>query len=119
MIYHGQTNGVTLEQGLTFQQHITNRLNKFRIARNKLFSLIARNSNLSIKNEILIYTSYLRPILTYTCMMWSYAAKSHVKLPIKVQNSTIWQILDIPWYVLNFHIFKEIDIGESDLKRDS
>ena len=43
-------------------------------------------------------------------MLWSYAAKSRVKLLIKVQNSTVRQILDKPWYVRNFHIYKEIDI---------
>ena len=43
-------------------------------------------------------------------MAWSYAAKSHVKLLIKAQNSTIRQILDMPWYVRNFHIYKEIEL---------
>ena len=42
--------------------------------------------------------------------MWSYADKSHVKLLIKAQNSTVWQILDMPWYVWNFHIYKEIEL---------
>ena len=43
-------------------------------------------------------------------MKGSYAAKSHVKLLIKAQNSTIPQILDMPWYVRNFHIYKEIEL---------
>ena len=43
-------------------------------------------------------------------MVWSYAAKSHVKLRIQAQNSTIRHILDIPWSVRNFHIYKEINI---------
>ena len=73
-------------------------------------TLIARNSNLSIKNKMLVYTSYLRPILTYAWMTWSYAAKSHVKLLIKAQNSTVRQILDIAWYVRNFHIYREIEL---------
>ena len=42
-------------------------------------------------------------------MTWSYAAKSHIKLFIKAQNSTVRQILDMPWYVQNFHIYKEIE----------
>ena len=56
------------------------------------------------------YASYLRPIFRYACMMWSYAAKSHVKLLIKVQNSTIRQILDMPWHIQNFHFYKVIYI---------
>ena len=59
---------------------------------------------------MLIYTSYLRSILTYACMMWSYAAKFHVKLLIKAQNSTVWQILDMAWHVWNFPIYKETEL---------
>ena len=43
-------------------------------------------------------------------MTWSYAAKSHVKLLIKAQNSTVRQILDMSWYALNFYIYKEIEL---------
>ena len=35
---------------------------------------------------------------------------SHIKLLIKVQNSTLRQILDMPWYVQNFHVYKEIEL---------
>ena len=65
---------------------------------------------MSVENKMLIYTSYLRPILKYACLVWSYATKSHVDLLIKSQNSTIWQILDMPWYIRNFHIYKDINI---------
>ena len=43
-------------------------------------------------------------------MTWLCAAKFHVKLLIKAQNSTVRQILDMPWYVRNFHIYKEIEL---------
>ena len=65
---------------------------------------------MSTKNKMLIFTSYFRPILTYASMMWSYAAKSHVKLLIQAQYSTTHQIHDMLWYVRNFHIYKVIDI---------
>ena len=51
------------------------------------------------------------PILTYVCLVWSYAVKSHVNLYIKYQNSTVRQILDMPWYVRDFLIYKEIDVS--------
>ena len=43
-------------------------------------------------------------------MVWSYAVKSYVSLLIKFQNSIPRQILDMPCYVRNFHIYKDIDI---------
>ena len=73
----------------------------------RILPLISRNSNLSVKNKMLSFTSYLRLILTCPCMVLSYAAKSYVKLLIKAQNSTIRQILDMPWYIRNFHIYKK------------
>ena len=44
-------------------------------------------------------------------MTGSYAPKSHLKLLMKAQNSTVRQILDMPWYVRNFHIYKEIELS--------
>ena len=35
--------------------------------------------------------------------------KIHVNQLIKSQNSNIWQILDMPWYTRNFHIYKGLD----------
>ena len=43
-------------------------------------------------------------------MVVSYAAKNFVKILIKAQNSTIRQILDMPWNVRNFHIYTEIEL---------
>ena len=43
-------------------------------------------------------------------MTWSHAAKTYLKLIIKAQNLTFWQIIDILWYVRHFHMYKEIDI---------
>ena len=47
-------------------------------------------------------------IAEYAWIVWSYAAKSHDKLFIKAQNSTIRKILSMPWYIWNFHVYKEI-----------
>ena len=58
---------------------------------------------------MLIYTFYLSLILTYARMTWSHAAITHVKYLIKSQNSTIRKVLKMPWYVRNFHIYKEIE----------
>ena len=35
---------------------------------------------------------------------------SKVKLLLKAQSSTIWQILDMPWYARNFYVYEEIGI---------
>ena len=68
----------------THFQVITTR-NNFRASRPKLLPFIPRNSNLSINNQIHIFTPNLRTLLTYTCMMLSYAAKKYVKLLLKIK----------------------------------
>ena len=56
---------------------------------------------------MLICTSYYRPILTYACLVWSFASKSQVSFLIEAQNLSIRQILAISWHFQNFHIYKK------------
>ena len=99
-----------LDQGLTFKQHIHNTCRNFRAAKSKFYPLIARKSKLSIKNKIFIYTSYLRPILTCSCVMCSYVANTHFKLLIKSKNSTVLQAFDMLQYIQNFHNYKSVEL---------
>lgn len=82
--------------------------NKFRAAKHSLYPLLARKNDNSIKNKLLLYTSFLRPFLTYGFQIWAYATKCHIKLLIQSQNSTIRLLFDVPYYVRNFHLYKEI-----------
>lgn len=58
---------VILDQRLTFKIYIHTMRNKIRAVRKRLFPLLARNSDLSIKNKILLYISYSCSILNYSC----------------------------------------------------
>ena len=98
---------IILNWGFTFQVHNNTMRNKLQ-STSKLFSSMAKNSYLSIKIKIPIYTFYLKTTLTYASIVWSYAAKSHVKLLIKDQNSTIQQILDMIWHVQNLIFIKKL-----------
>lgn len=100
--------GIELDRNLTFGQHIQKSLKKFREMKTKLYPLIAKNSELSTKNKLLLYNSQLRPLITYGCPVWAYAAKTHIKTLCRAQNGVIRQILNIPWYIYNRHIYKEI-----------
>ncbi|GFT98000.1 RNA-directed DNA polymerase from mobile element jockey [Trichonephila clavipes] len=57
--------GVTLDQHLSFNEHITKIDNKFRALACLYYPYFTRNSPLTIKNRLLIYTSILRPVLLY------------------------------------------------------
>ncbi|GFX36948.1 RNA-directed DNA polymerase from mobile element jockey [Trichonephila clavipes] len=85
--------GVTLDKKLTFKQHIT-RIRENFIKKAHTFShLISRRSKLSRSNKLLIYSSLLRPVITYASPVWSFAAKTHIQKLEVLQNKTLRQIL--------------------------
>ncbi|GBN53794.1 RNA-directed DNA polymerase from mobile element jockey [Araneus ventricosus] len=107
--------GVILDRKLTWKPHFLYTKKKFRNAARKFYPLISRNSKMHRDNKMLIYTAYLRPILTYAAPVWGYAAKSNIKILESQQNIVIAQICHATWYMratdvrkaLNFPSFKE------------
>ena len=62
--------GVYLDAKLTFKTHISHILKKaWRISR-LLFPLMVRNSSVSSNNKRLLFTSIIRPIITYASPVW-------------------------------------------------
>ncbi|GBN46928.1 RNA-directed DNA polymerase from mobile element jockey [Araneus ventricosus] len=84
--------GVILDKRLTWKPHFLYIKKKFRELTRKFYPLIARNSKMTRSNMLLIYTAYLRPVLSYACPVWGYAAKSNIKLLEKEQNLLIRNI---------------------------
>ena len=58
-----------------WQKYITESLDKAENAIFALDSLITRKSSLSLKNKLLLYKSYIRPILTYGSVIYGSTAK--------------------------------------------
>ena len=57
---------------------------------------------------MLLYNSSLRPILTYASAVWSASAKRNLLLLSQSQNSVIRQIYNIPFYISNKQLYREI-----------
>ncbi|GFT09364.1 probable RNA-directed DNA polymerase from transposon BS [Trichonephila clavipes] len=79
--------GLILDKNLTCKHHILHSHDKFRNALRSIYPLICRNSKMDMFNKVLLYTAVLRPILSYGCPVWGYAAKSNVKILETAQNS--------------------------------
>ncbi|GBM82442.1 RNA-directed DNA polymerase from mobile element jockey [Araneus ventricosus] len=101
--------GVILDKRLTWKPHFLYIKKKFRELTRKFYPLIARNSKMTRNNKLLIYTAYLRPVLSYACPVWGYAAKSNIKLLEKEQNLLIRNICHAKWYFLNRDIYNTIN----------
>ncbi|GFX50269.1 RNA-directed DNA polymerase from mobile element jockey [Trichonephila clavipes] len=102
--------GITFDKTLTWKPHILYARDKFRIALKKLYPLICRNSNMYLNNKVLLYTAVLRPILSYGCPIWGYAANTNIKILEVAQNSIIRCIVRACRYNSNKNIYRAIKI---------
>ncbi|GFT24506.1 RNA-directed DNA polymerase from mobile element jockey [Trichonephila clavipes] len=100
--------GVTLDNKLTFRQHITRIRENFIKKAHTLSHLINKRSKLSRSNKLLIYSLLLRPILTYASPVWIFAAETHIQKLEVIQNKTLRQILRAKWYMRNSALRKAI-----------
>ncbi|GFV62549.1 probable RNA-directed DNA polymerase from transposon X-element [Trichonephila clavipes] len=93
--------GVTLDEHLSFKDHIIKINNKFRALACLYYPYFTRNSPLTIKNRLLIYTSILRPVLLYASPVWGHATKSNIDRLEFSQNIMIRKLTNSPWFVRN------------------
>jgi hypothetical protein len=63
--------GLVLDSKLLFTKHLHTATCKATGAFLQLFSLLARDSTLSIPNKLTLYKLCIRPILTYAAPVWS------------------------------------------------
>ncbi|GFY09596.1 uncharacterized protein TNCV_380912 [Trichonephila clavipes] len=76
----------------------------------KLYSLIGRNSHLSIENKVLLYTAVMRPILAYASPVWGYAAKTYINILDTLQSSLTRMIVKATRYMRNDDIRNALKI---------
>jgi hypothetical protein len=70
-------------------------------------SLLGRNSELSIHNQLTLYRQVIRPVWSYGIQLWDCASNSNIQVIQRYQNKVLKCIVNVPWYVRN-----------SDLRRD-
>ncbi|GBO34686.1 RNA-directed DNA polymerase from mobile element jockey [Araneus ventricosus] len=102
--------GVTIDKTLTYKNHITKVRDKFKAAKQKLYPLLGKHSKLSLENKLLTYKSLLRPLITYASPVWGAAAKTHLNKLEGLQNTTVRQITNSPWYLRNQNILKDLNL---------
>ena len=98
-----------MDQRLNYKKHTQNQLNKATGQRVTLYPLINRNSRLSLATKKLIYTSYLRPILTYASAAWAFHKTNRQRLQV-FQNRTLRLITNPGRFVRNTTIHRDLKI---------
>lgn len=102
--------GLLLDTKLKWNAHIKNIIHKTNTKIYKLHSLINYKSPINIHSAKLIYTTIIRPTLTYACPIWSNAAKTHINKLQILQNKFIRKIFHAPWYIPNSQLHNELKI---------
>ncbi|UYV74396.1 hypothetical protein LAZ67_11003372 [Cordylochernes scorpioides] len=82
--------GVILDQHLTFQEHVQNRINLAKAAQHRLALFLGNKSKLSLHCKRTIYTSIIRPILTYGHPVFITANKTTLKKFESFENQTLF-----------------------------
>jgi hypothetical protein len=94
---HGKFLGIFLDQRLTMKVNCMESIKKTKKAISLIYSLLKKHNKISVRNKLLLYKSYLRPILTYGCPAWANIAKSHLKKIQTVQNKCLRMALNAPY----------------------
>ncbi|GFY01649.1 probable RNA-directed DNA polymerase from transposon BS [Trichonephila clavipes] len=102
--------GLILDKNLAWKHHILHARDKFRHALRLIYPLICRNSEMDMYNKVLLYTAVLRPIISYGCPVWGYAAKTNIKILEVAQNSIIRTITKAHRYTRNSTIYKALKL---------
>lgn len=90
--------GTSLDSKLTFRQHIELAISKAKKAMATLFCLLKRNSALDTDAKLLMYTAYIRPILTYAGIIFHNCAKTHFQKLQILQNKCLRMALNAHYY---------------------
>jgi hypothetical protein len=75
-----------------------------------MYWLLGRKSKLSTNNKLLLYKAILKPIWTYGIQRWGTASTSNIDILERFQSKTLRMILDVPWYVPNTVIRRDLQI---------
>lgn len=81
--------GVHLDVGLSYKQHITETVKKANRALFALYSMLNRFSPIEKELKLYIYKAYLRPILLYSCPIFSNCSKTQMNRLQIYQNKIL------------------------------
>ncbi|KAJ8981033.1 hypothetical protein NQ317_018005 [Molorchus minor] len=100
--------GVTMDRSLTWRMHIESTVAKGKACFRKLYPMIARDSQLDLRNKLLLIRQVIQAQLTYASTAWGYAANTHLKRLQTVENTALRCAVNAPRYVRNADIIRDL-----------
>ncbi|KAL4096526.1 hypothetical protein QTP88_021465 [Uroleucon formosanum] len=93
--------GVILDKKLTWNPHISSKVQQGYQRLKILYPLINRQTSLSWKCSILLYKQIIRPLLLYAVPVWGQCAPTHINKIQVLQSKVLRVISNAPWFVRN------------------
>lgn len=111
--------GVMMDQKLLYRSNIDYLINKAKKNIAVLYPLLKKRSKLNFHSKLTIYRSYIRPIITYACPVWSNTAKTHMNKIQVLQNKSLRMVLDAPYItkIEKLHRDTQIPFIENYIKK--
>ena len=72
--------------------------------------LLNSKSDLSVRNGVLLFKHFIRPIMDYSCAAWMSAARTHVLRLQLLQSKCLRLATGAPWYVSNMLIHEDLGV---------
>ena len=74
---------------------------------------------LSVQNKIILYKAILKRVWTYGIQLWGTASNSNIGILQRFQLKTLRSLIDVPWYVTNETIHRDLKIPTVNERRIS
>ncbi|ENN80309.1 hypothetical protein YQE_03302, partial [Dendroctonus ponderosae] len=101
--------GVVLDKPLIWKKHIKTTIAKDKATTAKLYPLLNRRSQMSIRNKLLLTMTIIRPTLAYASTAWGYAAGCHLNRLQATENNLLRMAIDAPRFVRNSQIYRHLE----------
>jgi len=102
--------GVILDRKLTWNPHITSKLQQGYQRLKVLYPLINRQTALSWRCSLMLYQQILRPLLLYASPVWGNCAKTLIHKIQIFQSKVPRTISNAPWFVRNDALHQDFQL---------
>ncbi len=113
--------GLNLDTKLKWKEHIKKKTDESKLKYKNMYWLLGRNSQLSIRNKVLVYKQVLKPVWTYGLQLWGCTKESNYTCLQRFQNRVLRNIVNAPWYVRNEDLHRELEVKtvKEKIKKDA
>ena len=79
-----------------------------------MYWLVGRYSALSVYNKLMLYQQVLKPVWTYGIQLLGCTSQRNRNIIQRFQNRVLRGIADVPWYIRNDNLHKDLDVETVD-----